>query len=64
MPLAANDPVLICINAMPDLLRQMPVNCLLTNGKIEKQLKCFLGAAWTLRLAEVSSLRRSLRHLD
>ena len=46
MPLAANDLVLICINAMPNLLGRMPVDSLLTNGKIEKQLKFFLAAAW------------------
>jgi hypothetical protein len=46
LPLASNDPVSECIGTMGDLLQLLPVNCLLTNGKIEKQLKFFLGAAW------------------
>lgn len=46
LPLAPIDPVSACIGIMRKLLRLLPVNCLLTNGKIEKQLKFFLGAAW------------------
>lgn len=46
IPLAPGDPVCVCVNTMAQLLQLLPVECLLTNGKIEKQLKFFLGAAW------------------
>lgn len=45
-PLDKDDPVLACIRGMQSLLELLPVKYLLTNGKVEKQLKFFMGAAW------------------
>ena len=48
MPIALNpnDEVLATVLNMQHILAAVPVRYLLTNGKIEKQLKYFMGAAW------------------
>jgi hypothetical protein len=46
MELASNDPVVSSLQRVPEILDGLPLTHLLANGKIEKQLKFFLAAAW------------------
>lgn len=44
--LPPSDLVVQCTNQAVPLLNSLPISYLLTNGKVEKQLKFFIGAAW------------------
>jgi len=55
------------IKKIPETLGNLPIRYLLTNGKVEKQLKFFVGAAWEnvkLKRAYVMDKRFNNRELD